>query len=194
MSLDRVKQKLEEAQSFYTKMEDQERSRFGPTMQDQEPSRFSTTESFESLVSAFLDAGYSVNETLRKYEINRFPPKERAKCSQWLAHWKQHILMPEERKIFHYMKINRGKEVHNQGASHKVKVEKRTYVGTHLDPSTGSFVHMTAPHGVPLGEYDIKRYLFIIDGTEEPALEVCAQYLALLRRMVMDFEAAHPCP
>src|ERR1700751_458477 len=158
MSLDRVKQKLEEVQSFYTKMEDQERSRFGPTMQDQEPSKFSTTESFASLVSAFLNAGHSVNETLRKYEINRFPPKEPANCSQWLARWKQHDLTREQRKIFCCMKNNRDKEVHNQGASHKAKVAKRTYVGTHLDPSTGSFVHMTAPHGVPLGEYDIKRY------------------------------------
>ena len=35
-------------------------------------------------------------------------------------------------------------------------------------------------------------YSFIIDGTERKVTDVCGTYLALLQRMVAQFEADHP--
>jgi hypothetical protein len=140
MSLDRVKQKLQEAESFFAKMQEHERDRFRPT------------ENFEFGLSAFLNAGYSVEETLVKFAFNRFPANERAKCNKWLARWEEDTLTSEEKHLIEIMKVSRRKEVHNEGSRHKVKVEKRPFVGTHLDHSTGAFVHMSAPHGVSLGD------------------------------------------
>jgi resolvase-like protein/helix-turn-helix resolvase-like protein len=127
MNLERVKKKLREARFFLSRM------------QDEEKERFLQREPLDFYMSAFLNAGYSVNETLVKYEINQLPIKERRKCIAWLDRWKQDALTPQEKGLIKFVEDDRGKEVHREGSRRKGKIEQRELVGTHLDHSSGSF-------------------------------------------------------
>jgi hypothetical protein len=181
MNLETVKRKIQEAETFLHRLYDEEKSRFGPT------------EKFEHDLTAFLGSTYSVEDVLRRHEINLLPTNERANWQRWITDWKDN-LSPADKELLEIMNKNRNREVHSEGARYDARVESKPFLGTHLDQSTGSFVHMTAPHGVSLGSFDVKRYYFKCGGRDEPALNLCAQYLDLLRRLVSEFEAAcfHP--
>ena len=168
MNLDQVRKKLREAQFFFSKMQDEERERFGP----EEP--------FEFYLSAFLSAAKAVAEVLIFTE----------KSSSWYKTWRDNL--GTDKKFIKCMENKRDAEVHRKGAGQQAKIGQKELQNTHLDQSTTSFVLIGAPHGVPLGTYDIKEYYFTIDGSEQSASAACAKYLASRVRMVTEFETDHP--
>jgi hypothetical protein len=177
MNLDRVKKKLREAEFFLGKMQDEERERFGPK------------EPFEFYLSAFLTASKSVVEVF-EYLIKT----ERADANrQWYKGWKTKRGADEHLSNFvKCMADKRDAEVHRKGAGHRVKIEQREFPNTHLERSVGAFTLVGAPHGVPLGHYDVNRYYLTVNGSEQLVLEACAKYVEFRRRLVTEFEAASP--
>jgi hypothetical protein len=59
-------------------------------------------------------------------------------------------------------------------------------------PLDGGIMTISGPPGMPPTVGDKRTYNFTIDGAERKATEACAAYLALLQRMVGQFEAHHP--
>jgi len=101
----------------------------------------------------------------------------------WGAQWKAN-LSDEEKSLYKFMGKRRDAEVHHSGTPRSVEQEEidRTRdmigIGGRFSFGKDEFVH----------EYT-STYWFSIDGTDCKVTKVCGDYLALLRRMVADFEA-----
>lgn len=148
-------------------------------------------EPFDYYLSAFLSAAMSVRDGF-KYRQNR--PRDKA-IKAWHAQWESN-LTAEEKPLYEFMRKDRNAEVHNllSGSSRTVAREaiEGNPIGT---PSTGGGVILIDIDGplvmAPAVMYK-PTFHFIIDGAERKATKACAAYLALLQRMVAQFEAAHP--
>ena len=165
--IENVEKKLREAEFFLDKMSEHERL----ASRDKEP--------FEFYLSAFLNAGRTVDYRLRHEHEAIYPG--------WRTGWDA-TLTQAERDLIEFMINERNDEVHESSSSHNVKTENRE-----LGPGTHSFadgtVTIAGPVGGPLAFRPVLAYYFTIDGTERKATEACKEYLALLRQMVATFKA-----
>jgi hypothetical protein len=101
----------------------------------------------------------------------------------WGAQWKAN-LCEQERRLYEFMGKGRVAEVHNSGTARAVEQEEidrtRDMIGT-----GGQFSFSKDEY---VREYT-STYWFRIDGKDCKVTQVCGDYLALLRRMVADFQA-----
>jgi hypothetical protein len=170
--MDRVANKLSQAQSCLDKMRKEEQKAFGDT--------------FDQYLSGFLSATISLR--------NAFHDKHNRKRDKLIKSWKktwEGQLTPEQKCVYEFMRKDRNREVHGDGSKRIVRI-KELKVRDYSD-SSGTVSTMGSP--VPLIGSDtrttirIPQYVFNIGGTERPVTEVCAEYLALLVQMVDQYQA-----
>jgi hypothetical protein len=101
----------------------------------------------------------------------------------WRVRWES-SLTPAEESIYEFMRVDRVAEVHGRGLTRIVKTEDRELAaGTHSFAS--GTMDITGPPDVkPLAAIQTPTYSFTIMGAERNATEACAEYMALLERMV----------
>ena len=96
----------------------------------------------------------------------------------------------QETGLIKFMVDDRNIEVHQSGSSREIKEGGVTLgIGEHRLP--GGIHTVSGPPGTT-ATIRSNEYNFTINGVERKATEVCADYLALLQRMVTQFEADHP--
>ena len=170
MDLAKIEKKLREAGFFLNQMRDRESNAYG----DKEP--------FDFYLSACLGAARSVDYRLRHERRNTYPA--------WRRMWNR-TLTPPERRLIKFMVDDRNLEVHESGSSRGVKTEEIEIVGgSHTDKSGTTEVF--GPPGMPPAYIIKPAYFFVIAGIDRKATEACAEYLALLARMLVEFKAARP--
>ena len=176
MDLARIHKKIAEAQFFLGNMVERERRAAG----DRQP--------FDFYLSAFLSAARTVDYRLRHEQPSIYPA--------WRKVWDA-ALSPTEKRLIKFMVDDRNDEVHESGSRRSVGQEdiKVAAGGSYRDGS-GTLEVFGCP-GVLIGVDTAAvihkpTYNFTIDGTERKATEACAEYLALLKQMVEQFEADYP--
>jgi hypothetical protein len=170
MDLARIEKKLREAGFFLNQMRDRESSAFG----DKEP--------FDFYLSACLGAARSVDY--------RLIHEHRLTYKAWRKKWNR-TLTPQERRLIKFMVDDRNVEVHESGSSRGVKTEEINIVGGSYSDKSGT-TEVFGPPGVSPAYIVKPAYFFTIAGIDRKATEACAEYLALLKRMLAEFTAAHP--
>jgi hypothetical protein len=170
MELSRIDKKIAEAQFFLDKMTEQETRIIG----DKEP--------FDYYLSAFLNAARIVDYRLRHEQGAKYKP--------WRTAWDSR-LNPKDRGLMEFLRVDRNVEVHAKGSKRNVGQEGVKFgVGEHrID---GGLLIIGGPPGMEPDVAYRPAYEFTIDGTDRKVTEACAAHLALLRRMVAEFQAAHP--
>jgi hypothetical protein len=172
VDLERVHKKLEEARFFLGKVMDEEPRIVG----DKQP--------FDYYLSAFLNAGRTVDYRLRHEQATIYPA--------WRTAWDA-SLTPQENSLIKFMVDDRIAEVHASGSRRSVGQESVEFgIGEHRLPGGGGMVGVAGPPGMPPAVVNRPTCSFIIDGTDRRATEACRDYLALLERMVSQFETDHP--
>jgi hypothetical protein len=176
MDLARVHKKIGEAQFFLGKMSERERHAFGDHVR------------FDYYLSAFLNAGRTVDY--------RLCHEQKAIYKPWRKTWNTR-LRPDENSLIKFMVDDRNDEVHESGSSRSVGQEDiKVGVGSSYSDGSGTLEVFGSPSAlldVDTAAIIQKRtYSVTIDGAERRATEACAAYLALLQRMVAQFEADHP--
>jgi hypothetical protein len=172
LDLARINKKIAEAEFFLMLMCREERRSIG----NRDP--------FDYFLSAFLSAARTVDYRLRHEQKAIYKP--------WRKVWNAR-LTPEDDRLIKFMVDDRIHEVHESGSSRSVAQEDITLtVGmTYLDDDMGMVTIGGRPDQPPV-LIRKQTYNFTIDGAERKATEACAAYLALLQRMVGEFEADHP--
>lgn len=170
MGLEKIEKKLREVQFFLDKMKDQESRAFG----DREP--------FDFYLSACLGAARSVDYRLRHEQPTTYPA--------WRKNWDA-TLTPLEQRLIKFLVYDRNVEVHASGSSRSVKTEEIKIVGGSYSDKSGTS-EVFGPPGMPPAIIYKPGYFFAIDGVERKATEACAEYLAVLERMLAKFKADHP--
>jgi hypothetical protein len=174
LDLSRIHRKIGEAHFFLRKMIEQEPRFVG----DKEP--------FDYYLSAFLSAAMSVRGG---FQIRQDRPRNTA-IKAWRAQWERN-LSAEERSLYDFMRKDRVDEVHDSGSSRNVGQEGVEFgIGTH--PLDGGTLTIGGIFGTPPTVVYRPTYSFTIDRTDRKVTEACGAYLALLQRMVTDFEATLP--
>jgi hypothetical protein len=154
-------------------------------MRRQELKAFGDKSRFNYYLSAFLNAGRTVDYRLRHEYAASYPA--------WREKWNtQH---PSEDHLVKFIHEKRRLEVHERGAGHVSRSEQiKIGVGGSYSDESGTLQVMGSPSplmGTNVGATISKtRYFFDVDGTERSVTEVCTEYLSVLERMVADFEAA----
>jgi hypothetical protein len=175
MDLARVHKKIAEAHFFLGKMTEQEPRIIG----DKEP--------FDYYLSAFLNAARTVDYRLRHEQGATYTP--------WRKAWDAR-LAPEQCGLMKFINDDRNVEVHESGSNRNVAQEGVKFgIGTHrIDGGVLTIDGIPTPlSGMESADVCYRpTYSFIIDGTERKVTAACATYLALLQRMVAQFEADHP--
>jgi hypothetical protein len=170
LKIENVEKKLREARFFLNKMTEHERLAFD----DKEP--------FDFYLSAFLNAGRTVDYRLRHEEKAIYPT--------WRTAWDA-TLTQAQQGLIKFMIDDRNVEVHEGGSSRVVKTENRELgPGTH-SLASGTMDVFGPPDVFPLAIIQTPAYYFTVDGTERKATEACSEYLALLEQMVSAFKANH---
>jgi hypothetical protein len=175
-AIEAAKAKLHEARSFLGDMREAEKKAFG------EPR-------FEHYLSAFLNAGRTVDNRLRNGCAATYPA--------WRKTWDaQH---PSEDRVLKSMHDRRANEFHESGSGHTAKSEQiEVGVGSSYSDKSGTLEVMGSPSqqmGPGLRAAISKsRYFFDVDGTERPVTDVCAEYLRVLEQMVAQFESDDTSP
>ncbi len=172
MGIENVKAKLQEARSFLDKMRDQEQRAFGDRSQ------------YDNYLSAFLNAGRSIDYRLRHDCEATYPT--------WRADW--NAKHPPEDRLLEWVHAKRRDEVHTSGSGRIVKSKEiKVGVGGSYSDKSGTLEVWGSPGplmGVDTGAtISMPHYVFDVDGIEKPVTEVCAQYLTVLKEMVAQFEA-----
>jgi hypothetical protein len=168
--IEAIEKKLRETRFFLDKMIEHERLAFD----DKEP--------FDFYLSAFLNAGRTVDYRLRHEQKAIYPT--------WRIGWNA-TLSQAQQSLIKFMVDDRDVEVHESGSSRAVRAENRELgAGTH---SLASGTHEVSgpPDIFPLAIIRIHGYYFTIDGIERKATEACGEYLALLQQMMAKFKANH---
>jgi hypothetical protein len=172
LHLSRVHKKLAEADFFFGKMCGEEPRFIG----DKEP--------FDYYLSAFLNAGRTVDYRLIHAHGGTYKP--------WRDAWRQRLAAGEDRLI-EFMFQDRNIEVHATGSNRSRGQEGVEFgIGEHRLPRGQGMIQIGGPPGMPPATLYRPTYSFTIDGTDRKAIEACRAYLALLHRMVEQFEADHP--
>jgi hypothetical protein len=187
LDLGQVQQKIAEAHLFLAKMTERERQLVG--------------EPFNHYLSAFLAAGMSVRDPFRDKTIKA-----------WREEWEK-SLPPDEKRLYEVMCEGRNDEAHIARKSRPARSHRRAKkaglklcvgqedikvgVGAPYSDRSGRVEGFGSPSillalGMNTTTVIHKdTYSFNIDGKQRKATEICAAYLALLQRMVTQFEADH---
>ena len=167
MNIEGPQKKLREAKFFLDKMTEHERR----AVTNKQP--------FDFYLSAFLNAGRTVDYRLRH--------EHKAKYPAWRTGWDK-ALPHAQQRLIKFMVDDRDVEVHESGSSRRVGIESREFgLGIHKLAS-GTF-EVSGPPDVPPVIIPTPAYYFTIDGVERKATEACGEYLALLEQMVAAFIA-----
>ena len=167
MNIEGVEKKLREAQFFLNKMIEHERM------------AFREKERFDFYLSAFLNAGRTVDYRLRYEQAATYPT--------WRTGWDAKLTQLQQ-DLMKFMIDDRNDEVHEGGSSRTVTTENREFgAGTHK-LADGTMDVTGAPEFARVTMH-VPGYYFTIDGVERKATEVCGEYLALLQHMVAAFKA-----
>ncbi len=161
-----VDKKLREAHFFLRKMKEREALAFGDH------------EEFDFLLSAFLNAGRSLDYRLR-HTSNRYAPFR----VTWDAQ-----LTAEEDELIRFLVDDRNLEVHEAGSTRQQAEVRIPVRGTYQDPS--GTLTVFAAVGTPPAELIKPTYYFDIGGRRVPVLAACDAYIQLLERLVADCHAA----
>ncbi len=170
MNLEQIHKKIREAGFFLDKMIEEERRVGGDSR-----------EPFDFYLSAFLNAGRTVDYRLRHEQPTIYPA--------WRTAWDAR-LTAAEKGLIKFMVDDRNIEVHQSGSGRKVEEGSVTLgIGEHRLP--GGMYSVSGPPGLT-ADVRTNVYNFTIDNVERKATEACAGYFALLQRMATKFEADHP--
>jgi hypothetical protein len=171
MDLDRVHQKLREAQYFLDQLVEEDR-RIGETK-----------ETFDFVLSAFLNGARTVDYRLRHEQKSVYP--------KWRETWDA-SLTAEQGRLMKFMAGDRADEVHRSGSGRAVGQESvKLGAGEHRFPD-GTVTIMGMPGtGAVIHK---PTYNYTIDGAEKKVTDACSEYVGLLRKLVTEFEAAHTTP
>jgi hypothetical protein len=174
LSMERVRKKLAEAEFFLVKLI------------RQEPSFNDDTNPFDFYLSAFLNATTSMREQFR---VLKHPVLD-ASAKSWRERWMRG-LSTDEAQLYEFMGRDRDAE-HHHGGSRRHVGEQGVEVGggTQLVDDLGTITILSTP-GVEAVTVYGPVYTFTINGTTRRVTKVCSEYLALLRRMVEQFEGDH---
>jgi hypothetical protein len=174
MDLSRVHKKLDEAQFFLAKM------------MEEEPRIVGGKQPFDYYLSAFLNAGRTIDYRLRYEQAAIYPA--------WRKGWDT-SLTPQENSLIKFMVDDRIAEVHASGSKRSIGQEEIGLgIGEHRLPGQG-MISISGPPDMPpvvMSRPTYKYENFIIAGAEWRVTDACTKYLALLQRMVAEFEAANP--
>jgi hypothetical protein len=133
-------------------------------------------EDFSFYLSAFLTAGRSVRDVLKK---------ENSASYTWCRNWEK-ALSPGEQRLLRFMQKQRNMEVHELGAKTQDDVSMVPLAHSHThSPLLGVFLD----EGSWIGQ---KVYYVTFNGKKEKAVDVCTRYLDLLVRLVNGFGHAFP--
>jgi hypothetical protein len=172
VDLSRVRKKLEEAGFFLSKMSEQEQRLTGHRVP------------FDYYLSAFLSAGRTVD--------CRLCHEHKAIYKPWRKAWNARIT-PDENRLIKFMVDDRNDEVHESGSSRTVGEKGVPLpVGRYQSRRDGIFFSDDVVGSSSPNLIFRPSYSFTIDRADCEATEACRKYLALLQRMVAEFEADHP--
>lgn len=171
MDLAMVQKKLTEAEFFLIKMSEEEQRFIG----DKEP--------FDYYLSAFLNAGRTVDYRLRHQYRTIYKP--------WRAAWDA-LRVPEDSDLLKFMADDRAEEVHRSGSIRSVAQERVPFgEGEHRLPFGQGTLSISGPPGMPPAELQRPAYSYTIGTIDRKVTDACRDYLALLRQMVSEFAATH---
>ncbi len=138
---------------------------------------------FDYYLSAFLSAGRTVDY--------RLCHEQKVIYKSWRKEWNTR-LTPDDNRLMKFMVDDRNEEVHESGSSRSEAQEHVTLTPgmKYWDQDMGMVTVGGRPDMPPV-LIRKQTYNFTIDGVERGATEACAAYLALLQRMVADFESDH---
>ena len=165
--LEAARRKLNEAQFFHRRLFSERDGR----LFESEPGAFSY------YLSAFLSAGESVRYVL----LNA----DKKKCTEWFDGFADDT----DRELLEFMNIQRGEEIHGEGANTTAKLEPVPAIvliranqtaGGH--PAYG--MHIFGPPG---SQVHPMRSVLYFTGDEEDLIDKCAKYLRLLEGLVQEF-------
>jgi hypothetical protein len=162
-----VDKKLREAHFFLEKMRERAAMAFGEH------------EEFDFHLSAFLNAGRSLDWRLR-HTSKPYP--------DFRAAWDQ-SLSADETDLIKFMVDDRNLEVHEAGSTRQQEELRIPVRGTYNDAS-GTLTVFPGVPGTPPAEIVKPAYFFLISGRQVPVLEACDAYLRLLGRLVSDYRCA----
>jgi hypothetical protein len=171
--MEKVEKKAREARFFLTKMSEQERLAFG----DKEP--------FDFFLSAFLSATRTIDNRLRHEQCEKY--------LDWRKVWDEKLTRPEK-SIIKFMIDDRNIEVH-EGGSRRNPTTGDINVGNFYSDQSGS-LFISGPPSMSGATIQRPAYSFTIAELERKVTTVCAEYLALLERMVEEFkiDVTKACP
>ena len=169
MDVENVRKKLGEAEFFLAKMCKQEPRFIG----DKRP--------FDYYLSGFLNAARVVDYRLRHEHCAIYKP--------WRAAWNAQLGIEEDR-LLKFMADDRAAEVHKSGSARVIGREGVQISGV-LPDGQGTITEC-GPPDAPSGVQYRPTYGYTINGIDRRATDACREYLALLQRMVSEFEVANP--
>jgi len=178
LDLSRVHQKLAEANFFLDRLREQEQRFVG----DKQP--------FDYYLSAFLNATTAARNGFKVRQDRARNDRIKAWCEDW-----ESSLSPDEKQLYRFMREDRVAEHHHGGSARERGQEGVGFgFGEHRLPEGGTIYVSGIPAplggdaGPPVTAYR-PTYTFTIAGSERKVTDACGAYLALLKRMVAEFEA-----
>jgi hypothetical protein len=142
-------------------------------------------EAADFYLSAFLSAARAVPWTLKN-----------ERTSEWNAWHHEHWFVPmtaEDGKLWDFFVEQRNK-VQKQGGP---DIEFATTTVSLMDSQmklsqqSGGSIHYSGIPGTPLPTFQVSERRFSIE-PDTPMVDVCQRFMALLRRLVSEFERDHP--
>jgi hypothetical protein len=188
MAIDTVKAKVLRAAK--TKLQ-QSRS-FLEDMREQEEKAVGDRSRFDHYLSAFLTATMSVRG---RFHVRQDRKRNEA-IKQWKNDWEAQ-LTPEQKRIYDFLCEDRNVDVHTGEPRRSVKLDKiKIGSGSSYNDKSGTLEVWGSPSpSSPLMNVDLgatiskPRYVFDIDETERPVIDICAEYLMMLEQLVAQFES-----
>ena len=165
--MQRVYKKLREAHFFLLRMRERAALAFGEH------------EEFDFHLSAFLNAGRSLDWRLR-HTSNPYPAFRNT--------WDQALTVGEA-DLIKFMIDDRNLEVHEAGSARQLAELRIPVRGSYSDAS-GTLTVFSPVFGTPPSEIVKPTYYFSIGGRDVPVLDACEEYLRLLERLVGDYRRA----
>jgi hypothetical protein len=169
MSVERAEKKLREANFFLTAM----RERLQRAIGDREEIDF--------YLSAFLGASKPVDYMLRRAHGHG------AGYKNWRARWEGSL--GPERALLSFFASDRDLEIHSDG-SRRTADTRSVEISNEYSDASGR-MQVTAPPGSPPATLTFPHYWFEVNGARREAIEVCAEYLNLVREKVAKFRSDH---
>lgn len=152
------------------------------------------SEEFDFYLSAFLNANWSVSKVLRTELLQADQTTLRKKKRKrwydtWFSNWKKG-LTKAERDLWKFTDEQRGMEVHQKGAQVITETEYVPLGEFPIDnrghPAYG--FHWFGPPGMAPPKIGLRVHYFERNDSAEKAIDTCRRYLALVEKLVRDFE------